>query len=49
MQREYDQLAQTFGWDTDDFRALNLVAARAAFCDEDTRTRVLKILEPADA
>lgn len=46
---EYDRLAETFGWEEDDFRALNLTAANAAFCDEDTRARVLKKLELADA
>jgi len=46
MRKEYDQLAETFGWEEDDFRAINSAAANAAFCDENTRTRVLKRLEP---
>lgn len=49
MAREYDRLAETFSWDKDDFRDLNITAANAAFCDDDTRARVLKKLEPADA
>ncbi|MCG6901161.1 MAG: adenosine deaminase [Rhodobacter sp.] len=49
MRREYDRLADTFGWAVEDFRALNLAAANAAFCDADTRARVLQQLEPADA
>jgi adenosine deaminase len=45
MRDEYINLARTFGWDEDVFADLNDTAARAAFCDEDTRTRVLKRLE----
>ena len=41
------ELAEAFGWGMDDFRALNTVAIDAAFCDEDTRTRVKKELEKA--
>jgi len=48
MRREYASLSKTFGWQQDDFRALNRAAAEAAFCDETTRARVLKQLEPAD-
>ncbi|MDO6589011.1 adenosine deaminase [Loktanella sp. D2R18] len=48
MTDEYDMLAQTFGWGEDDFRALNKVALDAAFCDEETRARVAKRLEPKD-
>ncbi|MGX9349604.1 adenosine deaminase [Shimia sp. W99] len=47
MRREYDMLAEAFGWGLDDFRALNTVAIDAAFCDEDTRARVKKELEKA--
>lgn len=47
MTQEYDALARAFGWEEADFRALGAVAARAAFCDEATRDRILKILEPA--
>ncbi len=48
MTREYDCLARTFGWEDDDFRAIARVAAEAAFCDEGTRERIMKRLEPAD-
>lgn len=47
MRREYDMLNQTFGWEADDFAALNKTAAEAAFCDEDTRARILQKLETA--
>ncbi len=49
MRREFDRLAETFGWEEDDFRALNRTALDAAFCDDDTRARILKQLEPDDA
>lgn len=45
MTQEYDDLAATFGWGTDDFAALNRIAAEAAFCDETTRARVMSKLE----
>lgn len=48
MAHEYDRLATAFGWGADDFRALNRVAAEAAFCDETTRARLFKALEPED-
>jgi adenosine deaminase len=40
MAREFDGLADAFGWDEGDFRALNATALEAAFCDEATRARV---------
>lgn len=43
--REYDQLADALGWDTDDFLELNKTAAEAAFCDDATRARILDQLE----
>ncbi len=49
MKREYNDLAEAFGWEEDDFRALNMTAARAAFCDETTRAAVIKRLEPDNA
>ena len=49
MTAEYNALAETFGWDEDDFREINMAGATAAFCDEATRARVLKQLEPDDA
>lgn len=47
MTDEYAMLARTFGWDADDFKALNETALAAAFCDDATRARVAKRLEPA--
>lgn len=47
MTQEYDNLARVFGWDEDDFLDLNRIAASAAFCDDATRARILKKLEPA--
>ncbi|MFQ1698975.1 adenosine deaminase [Loktanella agnita] len=47
MTAEYDMLHKTFGWDVDDFTALNNTALAAAFCDDKTRARVAKRLEPA--
>lgn len=41
---EYEALARTFGWTEDDFRAININAAHAAFCDETTRARLLERL-----
>jgi len=49
MTAEYDHLATAFGWDRDDFRALNTIAANAAFCDDETRANLLKRLENSDA
>ncbi|WP_179380309.1 adenosine deaminase [Jannaschia marina] len=46
LPQEYDTLAATFGWGTDDFRAVNRMAAEAAFCDEATRAALLARLEP---
>ncbi|MEM8881301.1 MAG: adenosine deaminase [Pseudomonadota bacterium] len=45
LSQEYENLADTFGWDEADFAALNQVALDAAFCDEDTRADVAKKLE----
>ncbi len=47
MRREYDMLAEAFGWEDQDFRALNATALEAAFCDADTKTRIKKKLETA--
>jgi adenosine deaminase len=47
MTAEYDMLNRTFGWGEDDFRALNETALAAAYCDDETRARVAKKLEPA--
>ncbi|TCO72892.1 adenosine deaminase [Rhodovulum euryhalinum] len=48
MTREYDRLADAFGWDEGVFADLNRVALDAAFCDADTRAAIAKRLEPAD-
>lgn len=45
MDREFDRLADAFGWDAGDFATLNRTAAEAAFCDAPTRDAVLKRLE----
>ena len=47
MTAEYEMLHQTFGWDEGDFKAVNATALAAAFCDEETKARVAKRLEPA--
>ncbi len=49
MRYEFDRLAETFGWEEDDFRDLNTAALDAAFCDEATRGKVAKKLESTDA
>ncbi|GGE39357.1 adenosine deaminase [Actibacterium pelagium] len=48
MTREYDMLAETFGWSEAEFSDLNKTAAKAAFCTDETREKVLKKLEDAD-
>lgn len=45
MAREEERLAEAFDWDAAQFRRIHQTAARAAFCDEATRTRILKALE----
>lgn len=47
MTREFDCLAQTFGWEDADFAALNQTALDAAFCDETTRATIAKRLDQA--
>ncbi|MCL7409192.1 adenosine deaminase [Marivivens donghaensis] len=47
MTKEYDMLAQTFGWGDDDFAELNKTAIEAAFCDAATRDIIIKRLETA--
>jgi adenosine deaminase len=44
MTREYEMLAETFGWDEAVFAEANRVAARAAFCDDETRAKLLEAL-----
>ncbi len=45
MTAEFENLNKAFGWDEPEFKELNLTAIDAAFCDEDTRMRIRKILE----
>ena len=47
MRREYEMLAQTFGWSEADFDAITKTALDAAFCDADTKAIVAKRLEKA--
>ncbi|KPA21840.1 Aminodeoxyfutalosine deaminase [Shimia sp. SK013] len=47
MRREYEELAKAFGWTEEDFRALNVTALDAAFCDGETKKTVAKRLERA--
>lgn len=42
MRREYDRLADAFGWGDTEFSQINRWAAEAAFCDPATRDRLLK-------
>ncbi|MBM9594633.1 adenosine deaminase [Roseitranquillus sediminis] len=45
MENEHARLAEVFGWDEGEFAEIHRTAARAAFCDEATRKRLLKALE----
>lgn len=47
MNHEFDRLADAFGWDEAELMAINRNAAEAAFCNEPTREKILKELEPA--
>ena len=44
MAREFDMLAETFGWEEEQLRMLNDVALEAAFCNEATKERVARRL-----
>lgn len=44
MTREYDRLAQAFGWAEAEFTQMNLWAVDAAFCNDSTKTRLRKEL-----
>lgn len=46
INREYEALARTFGWDEGDFTALNKIAIDAAFCDAATKDRIRERLAP---
>jgi adenosine deaminase len=45
MTREYEALNAAFGWDEEVFAEVNRTAAEAAFCDAETRARLLARLE----
>ncbi len=45
MAREYRKLSETFGWAEADFKAINRTAMQAAFCDIETRRRLLRLFE----
>ncbi|WOI56601.1 adenosine deaminase [Palleronia sp. LCG004] len=41
MTHEHERLAETFGWERETFADIARTAARAAFCDEETRSALL--------
>lgn len=45
MAHEYDRLSDAFGWDAAMLTDIARQSASAAFCDDDTRARILKTLE----
>ncbi len=45
MAREFEELHRAFDWDDGVFATLNRTALDAAFCDADTKARILKLLE----
>lgn len=45
MSREYEGLERTFDWGEEDFREINRIAAEAAFCDPETKTKLLNALK----
>ena len=47
MAREYDRLADAFDWDKPMFTDIAKTSINAAFCDKETRDRILKVLEAA--
>ncbi|MGL4319447.1 MAG: adenosine deaminase [Paracoccaceae bacterium] len=49
MVREYDRLAAAFDWDKGQFMRIAKASLDAAFCDADTKARIAKLLEAADA
>jgi adenosine deaminase len=48
MAREYEMLNQAFDWDEGVFAKIARTSLDAAFCDADTKIRILKILEQAN-
>lgn len=49
MECEYDRLAEAFGWGEGMFRQIAETSAKAAFCGDETRNRILKKLETVHA
>jgi adenosine deaminase len=49
MTREYDRLAEALDWDAGQFMRIARTSLDAAFCDADTKARIAKLLEAADA
>ena len=49
MAREYEELNRAFDWDEGVFAAIARTSLDAAFCDADTKARILQRLEPANA
>ena len=49
MDREYEMLHRAFDWDEGVFAKIARTSLDAAFCDADTKARILKTLEAADA
>lgn len=49
MAKEYEQLNAAFDWDEGFFHGIARTSLDAAFCDADTRARVLKLLEACHA
>ena len=48
LAREHEEMARTQGWDDSALEALTRTALRAAFCDEETRGRLLARLDGQD-
>ncbi len=49
MAREYDRLAEALDWDHGQFMRIARQSLDAAFCDADTKARIAKLLEAANA
>ena len=49
MEREYQMLHEAFDWDDGVFAGIARTSLDAAFCDADTKARIRKTLEAADA
>ncbi|SDT88772.1 adenosine deaminase [Stappia sp. ES.058] len=49
LAREYESCARTFGWSREQSLDITRTAVAAAFCDEDTRGRLLRVVAEADA